>query len=73
MNGDGIEAVTVVVVGDAGLIAALTLARVAEVDVTVADDFDEEIPEVGKSTISYIQNTFRNVVGIEKDRFISEV
>ncbi|MFC6938579.1 tryptophan 7-halogenase [Salinirubellus sp. GCM10025818] len=73
MNGDSIEAVTIVGDGDAGLIAALTLDRVTRVDVTGVDDFDEGIPEVGKSTISYIQNTFHNVLGIEKARFISEV
>ncbi len=73
MNGDSIEAVTIVGGGDSGLIAALTLDRVTRVDVTVVDDFDEGIPEVGKSTISYIQNTFHNVLGIEKARFISEV
>ena len=74
-GGDGrpIETVTVVGGGDAGLIAALTLDRVADVGVTVVDDFDEGIPEVGKSTISYIQNTFHNVLGIEKARFIAEV
>jgi tryptophan halogenase len=73
MNGQRIETVTVVGGGDAGLIAALTLEEVADVDVTVVDDFDEGIPEVGKSTISYIQNTFHNVLGIEKARFISAV
>ena len=76
MNGvDGrIEAVTVVGGGDAGLISALTLDSVnSDVDVTVVDDFDEGIPEVGKSTISYIQHTLHDVLGIEKARFISEV
>ena len=74
MNGQRIETVTVVGGGDAGLIAALTLDSVTpDLDVTVVDDFDEGIPEVGKSTISYIQNTFHNVLGIEKARFISEV
>ena len=74
MNGDSIETVAIVGGGDAGLIAALTLDGVnSGVEVTVVDDFDEGIPEVGKSTISYIQNTFHNVLGIEKDRFISAV
>lgn len=74
MNGDSIDAVTVVGGGDAGLISALTLDSMnPEIDVTVVDDFDEGIPEVGKSTISYIQHTFHNVLGIEKARFISEV
>lgn len=74
MNGDTIDAVTVVGGGDAGLISALTLdATTPEIAVTVVDDFDEGIPEVGKSTISYIQHTFHNVLGIEKARFISEV
>ena len=74
MDGQRIETVTVVGGGDAGLIAALTLdSSNPELDVTVVDDFDEGIPEVGKSTISYIQNTFHNVLGIDKARFISEV
>jgi tryptophan halogenase len=74
MNGQRIETVTVVGGGDAGLIAALTLDSVTpDLDVTVVDDFDEGIPEVGKSTISYIQHTFHEVLGIEKARFVSAV
>ncbi|PSQ10663.1 tryptophan halogenase [Halobacteriales archaeon QS_5_70_15] len=74
MNGQRIETVTVVGGGDAGLISALTLDSVVpDLAVTVVDDFDEGIPEVGKSTISYIQNTFHNVLDIEKARFVSEV
>jgi tryptophan halogenase len=74
MNGQRIETVTVVGGGDAGLIAALSLdATAPDLDVTVVDDFDEGIPEVGKSTISYIQHTFHEVLGVEKARFYSAV
>jgi len=74
MNGQRIGTVTVVGGGDAGLIAALTLDSVTpDLDVTVVDDFDEGIPEVGKSTISYVQHTFHEVLGVEKARFYAEV
>ncbi|MFB6170439.1 MAG: tryptophan 7-halogenase [Haloarculaceae archaeon] len=71
---DTIERITVVGGGDAGLITALLLRRMnPEVDITVIDDFEEQIPEVGKSTISYIQNVLHNVLGIDKTRFVEEV
>lgn len=72
VNETPVGTVAVVGGGDAGLITALTLERLApELDVTVVDDFDEEPPEVGKSTISYILNTFHNVLEIDRKRFVT--
>ncbi len=60
--------------GDAGLIAALLLRKInPDCRIRIIDDFSEDIPEVGKSTISYILHTFHEVLEIDKSRFISEV
>lgn len=60
--------------GDAGLLSALLLKKInPDFHIRVIDDFSEDIPEVGKSTISYILHTFHEVLEIDRSRFISEV
>lgn len=60
--------------GDAGLISALLMSKLnPDSRIRVIDDFSEDIPEVGKSTISYILHTFHEVLEIDKTRFINEV
>ena len=60
--------------GNAGLITALLMREInSGIDVAVVDDFDEEIPEVGKSTLTYITHTLHEILGIDETRFVSEV
>jgi tryptophan halogenase len=69
-----IEDVLVVGGGDAGLMTALTLESASSsFNIQVVDEFDEPVPRVGKSTISYILHTFHDVLGIDRGRFIREV
>lgn len=73
-NTERISDITVVGGGDAGLITALTLKQVNPgLGIRVIDDFKQEVPAVGKSTISYILNTFHSVLDIDPARFIAEV
>lgn len=60
--------------GDAGLMSALSIRQLnPDVPITVIDDFDEPLPEVGKSTTTYILHSFHNFLEIDTTRFISEV
>lgn len=60
--------------GDAGLMTALIIRQLnPEVEITVIDDFEEDIPEVGKSTTTYILHTFHEFLDIDTRRFISDV
>lgn len=69
-----VDSITIVGGGDAGLMTALILKRVnSDVDITVVDNFDEDIPEIGKSTYVNIQRILHDVIGIDQKRFCSEV
>lgn len=71
---DNIETITIVGGGDAGLIAALSFKQTnPSVDVKIIDDFTEDIPTVGKSTISYILHTFHEFLEIDMHEFIPAV
>lgn len=66
--------VAVVGGGDSGLLTALALERLnPELDVFVIDDFEQDIPEVGKSTYIKIMPILHSFLGLREDRFIEEV
>lgn len=69
-----INRVTMVGGGDVGLLTALLLRKTnSELDITVVDDFDEEVPEIGKSTFDYLLPILHDVLEIDEERFVSEV
>jgi len=71
---DKIDNVLIVGGGDVGLLTALSLQKlVPGVDVRVVDDFQQEVPQVGKSTYSDIQRILHGTLDIDEIRFISEV
>lgn len=60
--------------GDSGLMTALTLNEAnADLEITVIDNFDEPVSNVGKSTISYIMHTFHEVLDIDRGEFVRNV
>lgn len=71
---DTIDTVAIVGGGDNGLITALLVKQLnPEIDVSIVDNFDEEQPEIGKSTVVYILHILHRVLDIDEDRFIKEV
>ncbi|MEF8789510.1 MAG: tryptophan 7-halogenase [Haloarculaceae archaeon] len=76
MSGDPrtVEEITVVGGGDVGLLTALALERgLDDAEVVVIDDFEESVPEVGKSTLSYVVTFLVDSLEIDLTRLIAEV
>lgn len=73
-NADRVEDVLIVGGGDAGLLTALTVKQYhSDISVRVVDDFNQGIPQVGKSTYASIIDFLHNVLHIDENRFIREV
>ena len=69
-----IDDVTIVGGGDVGLLTALSVRQLnPEIDVSVVDDFQQDVPQVGKSTYREIQSILHETLEIEEPRFISSV
>ena len=69
-----IDRIVIVGGGDAGLITALALQNTNEsIDISIIDDFSQPIPEVGKSTISYIVFFLHEILDIDFTTFNNEV
>lgn len=69
-----VDSIAIVGGGDSGLLAALTLQKgLEEVDIRVIDNFEQSVPEVGKSTLSYLLRILHDLLEIEEKRLVSEV
>ncbi|TYT63850.1 tryptophan 7-halogenase [Natrialba swarupiae] len=73
-DGTQIGSIGVVGGGDAGLMTALALEKGLDgVDIFVVDDFDETVPEVGKSTLQFLQTFLHDRLEITPTRLVEEV
>ena len=71
---DRIDEIAVVGGGDSGLLTALALdAGLDRADVFVVDDFEESVPEVGKSTLFYFAYFLHDFLDIDRNRLITNV
>ncbi|WP_435102252.1 FAD-dependent oxidoreductase [Halarchaeum sp. P4] len=69
-----VDDVLVVGGGDVGLLTALAVRKLNPgVTVTVVDDFETPVPQVGKSTFMEIQKILHGTLDIPQRRFIEEV
>lgn len=60
--------------GDSGLLTALALNEgLDETDIVVIDDFEESVPEVGKSTLFYFAYFLHDFLNIDRNRLITNV
>jgi tryptophan halogenase len=73
-DSERVDSITVVGGGDVGLLTALALEKELDsTEVVVVDDFEESVPEVGKSTLSYVVDFLLDSLEIDVTRLISEV
>ncbi|GAB3017521.1 tryptophan 7-halogenase [Natronobiforma cellulositropha] len=69
-----IDSIGVVGGGDAGLFAALALERgLDDAEIFVVDDFSEDVPAVGKSTLRYLLTFLHERLEIPPSRLVNEV
>lgn len=76
MTGDihQINQVKIVGGGDAGLLTALALEKALdEADIVVIDDFEEAVPEVGKSTLTALVRVLHESLDIDQQRLTQNV
>jgi tryptophan halogenase len=69
-----IDSIAIVGGGDAGLLTALALEKgLDHADIAVIDDFEGGVPEVGKSTLSFLAHFLHNILEIDATRMVKEV
>jgi len=68
-----VNSIAIVGGGDVGLLTALALNRGTAAEVVVIDDFEESVPEVGKSTLFFIVPFLYDSLGIDKERLMANV
>ena len=73
-DSEKITSIHVVGGGDAGLLTALALNKgLADTEITVIDDFEQSVPEVGKSTLSALLRFLYQSLEIDRERLITNV
>ncbi|QLK25144.1 tryptophan 7-halogenase [Natrinema zhouii] len=73
MKGE-LDDVTIVGGGDVGLLTALSIRQLnPDMNVSVIDDFQQDVPQVGKSTYREIQTILHGTLEINEAQFISKV
>jgi tryptophan halogenase len=76
MNTDskGVDDVLIVGGGDIGLLTGLCIEKLnPDIDISIVDDFEDDPPEVGKSTYQEIVDILHDFLEIPEDRFLWEV
>ncbi|MFC4988278.1 MULTISPECIES: tryptophan 7-halogenase [Saliphagus] len=69
-----IDSIGIVGGGDAGLLTALALEKgLDDPEIFVVDDFDQSVPEVGKSTLRYLLTFLHDRLEISPTRLVEEV
>ena len=69
-----IEDIKIIGGGDSGLFHALAFNQgLRDVDIVVIDNFEQPIPEVGKSTLTHILTFLHDRLGIDSKRLATEV
>jgi tryptophan halogenase len=71
---DEVIDVTIVGGGDSGLLAGLCLRQLNPgLEITIVDDFERDVPQVGKSTYKKITEILHDFLDVDEERFVSEV